>query len=486
MSKKKKRPEFNNLSPEKYIKTRARKLPIHQCLVSENWEESSQPVIVLSRKHINGNITMCLYVVDLLCLGVVFSEYFFNITQEKYHELLDVIYGEEQNIDYEVTNYTLVHNIIFASVEYASEFKIQPHKKFKVTEFMLEEDNEDVELIEIECGMNGKPVLIIENYTDYNSDSPTRIINNLEKYAGPGNFDVIQKLEDINEYDDLDDLEDDDFADLEDDDFEHDSILEDDYDEDKFKHDKKEYLKLIENFENLSEKESNRFQGLISDMINYLVDYDLVLEYYDTYFDVAFDKIKSYDLSPEMIGIEGIDPKTFKKIEKYYNDIFNNLDKSPKKSRKSFRQLEKLIENSPLTAFVDLTLAVREDLETSLIDDKLNHALQKFPDYPLLKIFNITHQFEKYQEGFTPKENDLKISNYFSNRDTLHFTELNTYFIMVIRTILVENDFEKFEALVDYVNDCDFPEELTIPISLLLLMGRLSILNQYLENEQNI
>lgn len=478
MSKKKKQSQSNNLSPEKYIKTRARKLPIHYCLISENWQENKQPVIVFSRKHTNGNITMCLYVVDLLCLGVIFSEYFFNITQEKYHELLDVIYGEEQNIDYEATDYPLIHNIIFASIEYAEGFKIQPHKKFKVTEFMLEEDSEDIELIEIECGMNGKPVFVVENYTDYNSDSPIRIINNLEKHAGHGNFSVFQNFENLNEYDDLDDME---F-----DDFEHDNIVEDDYDEDDFNLDKKEYLKLVENLENLSEKESKRLQELISDMINYLVDHDLVLEYYDEYFDVYFDNINSYDLSPEMIGIEGIDQETIKKIEKHYNEIFENLDKSIKKSRKNFRQLEKLIENSPLTAFVDLTLSVREDIETTLIDDKLNSALQKFPDYPLLKMFNITHQFEKQQEEFAPNENDLKISNYFSNRDTLHFTELNTYFIMIIGTILVENNVEMLEALINYVNDCDFPEELTIPISLLLLMGRISILNQYVENEQNI
>ncbi|MFQ5752622.1 MAG: hypothetical protein ACE5HI_11550, partial [bacterium] len=58
------------LSPKQYIKTQARQLPIHECLITYDWEDSGMVDVLIARKHKNGKVTCGFYLVDLLCLGV--------------------------------------------------------------------------------------------------------------------------------------------------------------------------------------------------------------------------------------------------------------------------------------------------------------------------------------------------------------------------------------------------------------------------------
>ena len=145
------------LSPENYIWQKARTLPIYECLVNKDWKENGIASIVLTRNHINGNITTCFYFVDLFCLGIKETHYSFNIPNDEYHEMVDNFYLSDKIR----ISYPLAHNIIFAAIEFAEEYGFKPHKDFtSITRFMLEEDADDIELIEIECGKEGKPFFI--------------------------------------------------------------------------------------------------------------------------------------------------------------------------------------------------------------------------------------------------------------------------------------------------------------------------------------
>jgi hypothetical protein len=66
MSKNKKGP-FNTgqLSPEKYVRTQARSLPIDECLVTEGWEDAGICNVVIARMHKTGNYTIAIYLIDL-------------------------------------------------------------------------------------------------------------------------------------------------------------------------------------------------------------------------------------------------------------------------------------------------------------------------------------------------------------------------------------------------------------------------------------
>lgn len=186
--KKKAGTQQQQLSPSNYIRQKSRTLPIHECLVNADWEEHGMANLFITRKHTNGNYTVCTYLVDLKLLGVKDTIFFFNIDEEQYLELKEHYFREPTvvvNIDY-----VLAHNIIFAGVAFAEDFEFYPHKDFvATTQYFLEEDDDKIELEEIECGVEGKPFYVNGPY-----DSQTRInqiLAQLERVAGPGNYDYV-------------------------------------------------------------------------------------------------------------------------------------------------------------------------------------------------------------------------------------------------------------------------------------------------------
>jgi hypothetical protein len=144
-----------------------------------------------------------MYLVDLKCLGVKDTYFEFNIT---YTEFKDILKKAEDYISFIEVSYELVHNIIFAGVEYAEQYGFNPHKDFfSTTIHFLEEDNDNVPLLEIECGgENGKPI-----YFWAGNETPSQvkqILAQLEKTAGKGNYDYfVEARDDL--FDDDDDSE---------------------------------------------------------------------------------------------------------------------------------------------------------------------------------------------------------------------------------------------------------------------------------------
>ena len=175
------------LSPENYIRQKARNLPIDKCLINSNWKTEGLAQIIVSRRHSNGNLTNGIYMVDLLCLGMRDSFCSFNMPESELEELVGKITGEFEMIE---IDYTLVHNIIFSAIAYAEDLGFKAHKEFNsLSKYILEEDDEKVELIEIECGMDGKPAFIrTDSFTDAQAES---IINQLKKSVGEGNYTLI-------------------------------------------------------------------------------------------------------------------------------------------------------------------------------------------------------------------------------------------------------------------------------------------------------
>lgn len=209
------------LSPENYIKQKARTLPIHECWINEAWDKRKMANILVARRHTNGHFTVGMYLVDLLCLGVKDAFYQFNISVYEYNSLLRerLLAEPDKKVDYQ-----LVHNIIFEAIEFADLYDFQPHKDFtSVAQYILEDDEDDgIELMDIECGMDGKPF-----YMRGPGESDARakqIIAQLRSIAGDDGFAYADRHEDDNWQagDDFEDEEDDDYDeefDEDDDDF---------------------------------------------------------------------------------------------------------------------------------------------------------------------------------------------------------------------------------------------------------------------------
>lgn len=197
---KKKGPAAQQLSPANYIRQKSRTLPIHECLVNSDWKDEGLANILISRQHTNGKLTVCTYLVDLKLLGVKDTIFLFSIEADKYEELKEQYYHEMTQT--EQLTYTMAHNIIFSAVAYAEEFEFKPHKDFtSTTQYFLEEDDDNIELIEIECGVDGKPCYINGPY-----DTPAKIdqiVQQLERTAGSGNYEFHYMSDD--DWDDEDD-----------------------------------------------------------------------------------------------------------------------------------------------------------------------------------------------------------------------------------------------------------------------------------------
>ena len=143
-------------TPENYIRTRARSLPVDSCYVNSHWKESGMASIIVARKHNNGNFTIGIYLVDLFALGTKDTYFQFNIQLRELDEIIEKM-GNGQMIK---AGYALVHNIIYGANAFAEDNGFRVYKDFSVTQFILEEDTEDIELIEIEFGNSGKTFLI--------------------------------------------------------------------------------------------------------------------------------------------------------------------------------------------------------------------------------------------------------------------------------------------------------------------------------------
>jgi hypothetical protein len=142
------------------------------------------PTVVVARKHSNGNITFCTFMVDLLCLGVKDSFYHFNVSVDQYYDFKETIAAKMGMIN---IDYALAHNIVLEGADFAAEFGFKPCKEYEsITQFMLEEDTDEIDLIEIECGKNGDPFYMQGPYED--DAKAMKIIAQLEKTAGSGNY----------------------------------------------------------------------------------------------------------------------------------------------------------------------------------------------------------------------------------------------------------------------------------------------------------
>lgn len=203
MAKKKKKPAAPPaaLNEKAYLSTgRARSLPIYKCLINQDWAESKLAQVLVLRKHVNGHVTAGIYLVDLLCAGVKSTFYYFNIPEHTFDERLAT--NPLQN---EACAYELAHNIIYGGVAFATEYHIDPDPDFRLTQKILEEDTEDIPLLDIDFGRDGKPVLVI-NPDDTRAGYYLR---QLKKHAGFGNYTVVD-----NTFLDDEDEEDEDEADI--------------------------------------------------------------------------------------------------------------------------------------------------------------------------------------------------------------------------------------------------------------------------------
>ncbi len=158
MAKKKKTAKQQTfLSPEQYVKEKARTLEIGDCFINEDYEECGLCHIVVTRLHKGGRKTIGVYLVDKYCLGVKDAFYRLRMDDIEYDDFIQTI-SREYHL--KKISYNEAHNLIYGAIEFADEAGIAPCKDFALAKYILEEDTEAIPLIEYEYGKDGKHLLV--------------------------------------------------------------------------------------------------------------------------------------------------------------------------------------------------------------------------------------------------------------------------------------------------------------------------------------
>lgn len=77
------------LSPERFMREKARSLPIGKCYITPDWKEDGEAQIIITRQRSNGNLVMGAFLVDTFCLGVKDAGYNEDIPVSVFEEHLD-------------------------------------------------------------------------------------------------------------------------------------------------------------------------------------------------------------------------------------------------------------------------------------------------------------------------------------------------------------------------------------------------------------
>ena len=331
-------------SPEGQIRLRARNLPVDRCYVNKDWEESQMANIVVTRKHVNGNVTFGFYLVDLMLLGVKDCFYAFN---ESPIELEDKINDERAN--FIECDYALAHNIIYEGIAFAEEYGFEPVKDFTKTGiYILEEDTDDIPEMDIPLGYKGNeiPVVFVTPAHDRK-----REIAILEKTAGHGNFKVFH-VDDEGDYDD--DEDDDDYDD------------EDDEDDDDF------YYDVVDDIFNMGyDKYIEEHKGsLTATQELALIDIAYASLVKDTKFDKAKERMELIIEDDRFVP----DLERLPETEKYLDSIQSIVNKMDDDEDAALAEMEALTAAHPDDAALGiLHIGLLHDLDRKSEEEKLTH-----------------------------------------------------------------------------------------------------------------
>ncbi len=448
------------LSPEKYIKQKARTLPIYECWVNSEWAEDGLANITVARQHTGGNFTLGLYLIDTKCLGVKDANYFFNMSPVEYREFLD---HQREAMDIENIDYKLAHNIIFAGLEYADDYDFKPHPDFAVAKYILEDDTDDIELIEIGCGDDEGNPIYVRGPLD-NNVRAAEIIAHLEKTAGPDNFTFIDGREGTeweNEHFDED-------YDVDEDDWERFEALEELSPKEKLE----KLLDYLQRMEELSDEEGQEMLEITELVIEENMDEEKSERYYGK-FSEHFDKLEiTENAFAEMFAGLGIEADRIDEFNTDFDQTQKLIDEGDKKAKKKLAAILKDYPENAASCFLELYYLF--STKSKKYQAVLENAINNYPTYPLIGLlWRINQILVKEKET-----KDVYIRNaleiFFDDRTTLHILEVYyLFFYLAIQAAQTKN-IEQLHALYILSNESELYEDEIEVLMEIITTGKLA------------
>lgn len=166
----------------------ARSYPLEGCWIQKDWQEAGLAVIVIARRQPNGNIVFGNYLVDYYCLGLKNTYFNADIAPGEFQRSMLPRMFEHVGPLMEVSP-ALVHEIIYGAIEYADRYGFKPQRDYRDSQYVLDLPGEYPHSGQVEFGKDGKPFYISGPH-----DNPDRIIQQLRRTAGEGNFDYLLQV----------------------------------------------------------------------------------------------------------------------------------------------------------------------------------------------------------------------------------------------------------------------------------------------------
>jgi hypothetical protein len=153
-----------------------------ECLVNPNWHSSEKLVqLIVARQSDAGEVGAAVMVVDLGCLGVkdAFARRYASLDQYE-ADLLQHM-GQVARIDF-----NLAAKIVREALAYAKSLGFQPHRDFAQAAPYLADADPDAAPEDVPLGRDGKPFYVNGPY-----DNVAKIVAQLNRSVGPGNYDYV-------------------------------------------------------------------------------------------------------------------------------------------------------------------------------------------------------------------------------------------------------------------------------------------------------
>lgn len=171
-----------------YLVRQARNYPLDGCWIQKGWRDGGLAVIVIARQQPNGNIVFGNYLVDYYCLGLKNTFCNADVAPGEFRRSTLPRMFENAGQPMEISP-ALAHEIIYGAIEYADRYGFKPQRDFRDSHYILDLPDEHPRSGQVEFGKDGKPLYVSGPY-----DNADRIVQQLLRTAGEGNFDYLVQV----------------------------------------------------------------------------------------------------------------------------------------------------------------------------------------------------------------------------------------------------------------------------------------------------
>jgi hypothetical protein len=168
--------------------------PIHECLVPNSLFETGIGYVVVTRKTTNGNIAISVFVVDVYCLGVKNALFKVSSESEYEHTVKPRLKESSGDDQFENIHPTCAKKLVEGAVLYAQELGFSPHRDYKDGQGIFGNIDTNSCPLKYTYGKDGKPFYI--RGPNESTVQAKKIVTQLGKKCGEGNFDYLVMLED--------------------------------------------------------------------------------------------------------------------------------------------------------------------------------------------------------------------------------------------------------------------------------------------------